>query len=167
VYAVSTYLDAAGMSHCPTNLPPTPPPTPQPGQPWSPNRLTVDCTGQFELCYTLRAGDGMMPHATDCIVTRQCTRGWYNTRGVAQTFPPLPAWTAMPGAETTCAGRFASSGGYGEMSVRGLSGECQNVDDGMGQPFVFNRVSYCPLSCNMTPTTPECMRCRTNGSGMF
>jgi hypothetical protein len=120
--------------------------------------------GRSRLCYTLKAGDADMPAASDCVVAESCTDAWYMTRDVAQEFPPLPAWT---GADPACAERFATSGGYGEMSVTGLSVECDPVDDGSGAPYFFNRVNYCPLSCSMTPTAPECMGCMMGGSGSF
>jgi hypothetical protein len=164
VYAVSTFQNASGMPSCPTAPFTTPPPAPQPGQPWSRNSLTVDCTGQFELCYTLRAGNAMMPLATDCILARVCTRAWYMTANMTQTLPPLPSWV---GSSPTCARAFRDTGGYGEMSVRGLSSDCADIDDGMGNPYVFVRVNYCPLRCNTMPTLPECRGCMSGGSGMF
>jgi hypothetical protein len=161
-YAVSTYI-SGGTAACPTD-PGGPPPVPQPGTDWSTNRLTVDCEGQFRLCYTLKAGDADAPSASDCVVAETCTEGWYAERDVTQELPPLPSWT---GTDPACATRFANTGGYGEMSVIGLSVECDDVDDGAGGRYVFNRVNYCPLSCNMTPTAPECVGCMMGGSGSF
>jgi hypothetical protein len=161
-HAVSTYIDGDSAA-CPSD-PGGPPPSPQPGTVFSTNRLTVDCEGQFRLCYTLKAGDAAAPSAADCVVAETCTEAWYETRGVTQELPPLPAWA---GTDATCAERFASTGGYGEMSVTGLSVECDAVDDGMGGSYIFNRVNYCPLSCNETPTAPECVDCMMGGSGMF
>lgn len=163
IFAVSTYLDARGQAQCPT-LAPGAMPAPQPGTVFSTNHLTVDCTGQFELCFTIRAGDVANPRATDCVLTRTCTSAWYGTAGARQTLPPLPAWTAM---DSTCVRRFYDNGGYGEMSVVGLSSECQRIDDGTMQPYVFVRAGYCPLRCNMTPTAPECQACRNGGDGNF
>ena len=164
VYAVSTYVDAMGTAHCPTDPGTMPPPHPQPGTNFSTNFLTVDCAGQFQLCYTIRAGDPMHPAATDCVVSQSCTQGWYMTPGTRQMMPPLPAWTST---DSTCSGRFVMSGGYGEMTVRGLSTECQNIDNGSGQPYTFLRVPYCPARCSMTPSLPECAMCRNGGSGHF
>lgn len=162
-YAVSTYV-SGGSARCPDD-PGGPPPNPQPGTNWSTNSLTVDCEGLFTLCYTLKAGDADAPAASDCVVSRVCTGPtWYMTAGATQTLDPLPSWT---GTDSACAGRFATSGGYGEMSVIGFSRECDAVDDGMGGEYVFNRVNYCPLSCSMTPTAPECVGCMMGGSGMF
>lgn len=162
-YAVSTYL--SGMTaQCPTLAPGARPPfMPMAGQPFSTNSLTVDCTGQFELCYAIKAGSAATPLPTDCTVARVCTSAWYGTRNVAQTFPPLPGWSGM---DQACAQRFVMSGGYGEMSVVGQSSECEMIND-RGAPYVFNRVTYCPLRCNMTPTLPECVGCGNGGSGMF
>jgi hypothetical protein len=162
-YGTQTYAVSTHDGMCPTD-PGGPPPSPEPGSVWSTNRLTVDCEGRFRLCYTLKAGDGDAPAAADCVVAESCTEAWYMTRDVAQELPPLPAWT---GTDPACAERFATSGGYGEMSVTGLSVECDPVDDGSGTPYVFNRVNYCPLSCSMTPTAPECAGCMRGGSGDF
>jgi hypothetical protein len=165
VYAVSTYLDAMGRTQCPTlSAGARPPFGPMPGVPFSTNRLTVDCAGQFELCYTIRAGNVMRPSPSDCVVGRACTMGWYAVPDVAQTLPALPGWT---GADPTCAARFQSGGGYGEMTVRGTSVECQAIDDGMGMPFVFLRIPYCSARCAMMPSLPECRDCGTGGSGDF
>jgi hypothetical protein len=77
IFAVATYMDAAGDAHCPSTISTTPPPAPQPGKPWSTNRLTVDCAGQFRLCYNLRAS-----HAP------------YSTGG---SVPPQDLWDEQPG----------------------------------------------------------------------
>jgi len=45
--------------------------------------------------------------------------------------------------------------------------ECQRIDDGMTNPYIFLRAGYCPVRCNMTPTAPECQNCRNGGNGMF
>lgn len=163
-YAVSTYVGPGGSPMCPSSIPPSPPPTPQPGTTWSPNALTVDCEGDYRLCYTLRAGDAMAPSASDCVLARVCTEAWYAVPSVAQPFPDLPAWTST---DTACAGRFRDVGGYGEMSVEGRTRECDTIDDGMGGPYVFNRVTYCPLRCASMPTLPECVNCNSGGGGMF
>jgi len=157
VYAVST-VDGA----CPDIGDGSGPP-PIPTAPWSTNRLTVDCEGRFDLCYTLRAGDFDAPSDTDCVVAEVCTMDWYAERDVTQEFPVLPAWR---GDDTACARQFMETGGYGEMSVRGLSVECDDISEG-GESYVFNRVNYCPLDCADRPDDPECMRCMMGGSGSF
>lgn len=68
--------------------------------------------------------------------------------------------------DAACARRFVDHGGYGEMSVTGQSSECQHIDDG-GQPYVFNRVTYRPTRCSMSPSLPECVHCGNGGAGMF
>lgn len=162
-YAVSTYLDGAGKSHCPANIAQNPPPAPQPGTNWSTNRLTVDCTGQFKLCYAIKAGDMSKPAASDCVVAETCTDAWYAKENTLQTLPPLPAWTSN---QPACAAKFAASGGYGEMTVVGLSSECEAVDDA-GKPRVFNRVQYCPLACTQNPSLAGCQNCGNGGNGEF
>lgn len=161
-YAVSTYQDASGAPQCPS-VSGAPPPSPM-GPTWSTDTLNVDCQGHFRLCYTLKAGNATTPSPADCTVAQTCVEDWYDTPGATQTFPPLPSWV---GASSSCAGQFATSGGYGEMSVQGLSIECDLIDDGSGAPFVFNRVNYCPLSCNTDPTAPGCAMCMSGGSGSF
>lgn len=163
VYAVSTFMNGTS-AQCPTNPSSTPPPAPEPGYDWSTDRLTVDCSGQYELCYILRAGDETDPQPTDCEVARSCVQVWYDTPGVTMELPPLPSWTST---DPVCAGQFAGSGGYGEMSVVGMSIECDDVDDGAGNAYVFHRVGYCPLECNTNPSLPECANCGNGGSGSF
>lgn len=162
-WAVSTYMLEDGSSDCPTNVAPPPPFQPQPDSYWSTNRLNVDCAGQFELCYTLRAGDAENPQATDCVVARACTSAWYEEANVLQELPPLPSWS---GEDPACATAFAASGGYGEMSVLGRSIECDDISND-GEHYVFNRVSYCALDCNERPEDPDCVNCMQGGSGVF
>jgi len=139
----------------------------QPSEPWSPNSLRVDCAGHFKLCYTLKAGDAQNPLASDCVLASVCTEADYPTENVEQAFPDLPSWLATTPAEIQCSMQFAQSGGYGEMTVVGLSVECDEIDDGSGGPQVFNRVQYCPLSCAQNPSAPGCENCQAGGSGSF
>jgi hypothetical protein len=162
VYAVSTFINAGGMAQCPTNVGPTP--VPEPGKNWSTNRLTVDCAGSFRLCYTIKAGDRENPMDSDCIIAESCVDTYYGTAGAVQELPELPPWTST---QTACIQAFQSTGGYGEMSVLGVSIECDAIDDGSGERRVFNRVGYCPARCNTMPDLPECMNCRMGGSGGF
>jgi hypothetical protein len=163
VYAVSTVLQPDGTSSCP-DLAGDPPPMAPAGMPWSANRLTVDCAGRFELCFTIKAGDAKQPSAGDCELARSCVSDWYGTAGKTQEFPALPAWSS---ADPSCAEKFQQLGGYGEMSVRGLSMACDPIDDGNGEAQVFQRASYCPSSCQDMPTAPECERCKMGGAGSF
>ena len=159
--AVSTYLNGA-MASCPSPI--TNPPMPQPGKTWSTDTLKTDCSGHFKLCYTLKAGTATMPMPSDCVLATACTEADYVTANMVQPFPDLPSWSST---NTTCAKQFAATGGYGEMSVTGLSVLCDKVDDGMGGAFVFNRVQYCPLSCNTNPMGPGCTNCMQGGGGTF
>jgi hypothetical protein len=154
--AISTYLSGANAM-CPSS------PTMPMGD-WSTDTLKVDCAGHFKLCYELKAGNGMMPMPSDCSVAKVCVEADYLTANQVQTFPPLPGWVGSNGA---CATQFATTGGYGEMSVVGDSVTCDKVDDGNGGSYVFNRVQYCPLSCNMNPMGAGCMNCMQGGSGGF
>jgi hypothetical protein len=162
-YTIST--DPA-TGQCPAGLTLDPPgPGGHPHATWTNDTLQVDCEGRFELCYTLRAGNADDPQPTDCEIVRVCTGDfWYETRDVVQTLPPLPAWVSTNNA---CAQQFNDTGGYGEMSVRGLSAECDPIDDGSGAEYVFNRVNYCPNDCAERPTDPDCMNCGRGGSGTF
>lgn len=162
VYAVSTFIGGGGNSRCP-NDPGGPPPMPEPGRDWSTNSLTVDCAGEFHLCFAVKAGDAMAPSPSDCTLAEVCTEGWYPEANVETTFPPLPSWSS---SDSACAERFVDEGGYGEMTVEGTSIECDEIADG-SERYVFNRVPYCPLRCNEMPSLPECMSCRMGGSGSF
>jgi hypothetical protein len=159
--ANSTVIDGGGVAKC--LEPPTSPPT-LPSTPWSPNTLNVDCAGKFKLCYAIKAGTFETPSAADCKLAEVCTETDYPTANVEQAFPALPAWVSN---DTACATKFATTGGYGEMTVIGKSVRCDVVDDGAGKPLMFNRVKYCPLSCNANPAAPECMNCQQGGSGSF
>lgn len=157
-YAVST---DPTTGRCPM-VSPMPPPTPP--AIWSANRLTVDCAGQFRLCFTVKAGDPNAPSPTDCVVGTACTEGWYPVPYETVELPPLPGWASPDGS---CAQRFLDVGGYGEMTVQGQSVECEAIDDGMMMPYVFQRVPYCPARCSDTPDTEECRMCRMGGGGDF
>jgi hypothetical protein len=159
---VSTYIDSMGQAQCPT---PTNPPAPQPGSTWTTDTLKADCAGHFKVCFQLKAGTASSPQPTDCaIMAPVCAEGDYTTANVTQPFPDLPSWT---GSDVACAQKFATTGGYGEMTVIGESVRCDAVDDGQGNPLVFNRVQYCPQSCSANPTAPGCTNCNQGGSGMF
>ncbi|MBI3181810.1 MAG: hypothetical protein HYZ28_06670 [Myxococcales bacterium] len=160
--SVSTWIDSSGKAQCPTN--PTNPPQPQPGTTFTTNTLQVDCAGHFKLCYELKAGKAATPSPTDCSLVKVCTEADYPVADQVFKMPDLPSWTSP---NPQCAATFASTGGYGEMSVIGLSVRCDAVDDGSGNPYVFNRVQYCPLSCNQNPTAPECAGCGQGGGGTF
>lgn len=136
-------------------------PLTKPTLPWSANKLTVDCVGRWKLCYTLKAGDGKNPMPGDCTVATVCTQGDYTTASMEQSLPVLPAWVTTTAAQVACAEQFTKTGGYGEMSVDGQTVTCESVQK------VFNRVVYCPLSCNTNPMAPECKNCMSGGSGTF
>lgn len=140
-------------------------PVPVPTEDWSANRLTVDCQGQFTLCYTIKAGDVDSPSPTDCIVGRSCTSAYYAAPNVEQELPALGPWLS---SDTACARQFAASGGYGEMTVVGVTLDCQQIG-AMDSPYVFNRRPYCPLCCADDSCTDgfDCSACSTGGSGGF
>jgi hypothetical protein len=129
----------------------------QPAGPWSQDTVTADCEGHFKLCYTLKAGDPMNPSPNDCVLGQACVESDYIQANQAQSFPPLPPWVSN---DVACAEKFAASG-YGEMSVDGVSLLCDPVQK------VFNRVTYCPLSCATNPTDPKCTNCMQGGGGNF
>jgi len=160
-YLYSSKLTADNKIDCGSNIP-EPPPVPD-GD-WSKSVLNVDCAGEFELCYAIKAGDVQSPRANDCVIMQHCEQVFYMTASVDQALPSLPAWSST---EPECAGQFERSGGYGEMTVKGRSVECDVVDDGDGNPYVFHRTDYCPPSCQETPDAPGCRECQTGGSGMF
>ena len=159
-YAVSSTLSGTNVV-CP---PVVAPPEPVPSAPWSTDTLNVDCAGHFKLCYEIKAGSASAPSASDCSVAKVCVSGDYPTANMDTPFPSLPGWS---GSDSACATKFVASGGYGEMSVVGEDILCDAIDDGKGNAFVFNRVSYCPLSCNTNPSGAGCANCNTGGSGTF
>ncbi len=154
--AVSTELDGTNKAVCPL------PAGTQSTKQWSSDTVTADCSGHFKLCYTLKAGDAANPKPGDCSLISSCSEGDYTMVNIAQVFPPLASWKSTNNA---CATQFAATGGYGEMSVKGITVMCDMLDK------VFNRVKYCPLKCNSSPppmpTPPECMNCMQGGSGQF
>lgn len=157
--ARSSRLVGPNMTECPQAG--APPLQPLPGT-WSPNTVRVDCEGQFKLCYALKAGRATDPRPTDCEVIKVCTEAFYAKVNEVQSFPALPHWVATSQAQRACAQQFIERGGYGEMSVDGLSITCDKVG-----PKVFNRVQYCPLDCRMNDPRPECQNCGAGGSGNF
>ena len=83
-----------------------------------------------------------------------------------QTLPPLGPWLSD---DLACAQQFNDSGGYGEMSVVGVTLDCQSIG-AMDHPYVFNRVPYCPSCCNDGSGCSsgfDCSACMTGGSGGF
>lgn len=169
VFATSTVIvdPETGMSDCPgvpTLASGEPPPVPP--SPWSTSRISVDCPGRYELCYAVKAGDRDNPSPDDCTLVQVCVETWYEptTPGAPQELPLLPAWSSD---DSDCALEFQLYGGYGEMTVQGLSVECDVVDDGDGHPYPFDRRRYCPVACSDDPTLPECQNCAQGGSGEF
>jgi hypothetical protein len=133
-----------------------PPPPPV----WSKDTLTVDCTGYFKLCYTIKAGDPKNPQPTDCTVVQVCTQDYYKVANMVQPMPDLLGWVSDASA-SACVQQFMNTGGYGEMSVDGQSDLCEKVQK------VFQRVTYCPLSCNDPNPPAECSNCMAGGGGNF
>ena len=128
---------------------------------WSTDTLTVDCSGEYALCLTLKAGDPHNPQPTDCILGQSCTAAaHYGPARTALSFPPLPGWSSTP-ADGGCATQFVNSGGYGEMSVAGQTDECEAVGR------VFQTVSYCPPSCSAPNPPSVCGSCKNGGGGPF
>jgi len=132
-----------------------------PSQSWSTDTLTVDCAGSFNLCYTIKAGNGKSPQASDCTVAQVCSSSYYTTAGVTQTWPDLPGWISSASA-SACVTQFTTTGGYGQMSVAGQSSECETIPE-----KVFQTVTYCPLSCNMPNPPASCAQCSAGGGGTF
>ena len=168
-YAVSTVTVAPGSPDkpaCPTIPQNSAPPPDPPLSDWSTDTLTVDCAGHFKLCYELKVGKFEAPKATDCSLTKQCVEGDYLKENLEQAFPPLKAWSSKDAA---CAAQWEATGGYGEMTVVGESVLCDKVDDGAGNAFVFNRVKYCPSTCQKPENSglPECQNCQAGAGGTF
>lgn len=164
-HAASTFDDGTGGGSKCTDQGTTPP-GPVPPGPWTTSTLKVDCAGEYELCYELKAGDFANPQANDCSLTKQCVKARYLTANVEQPFGDLPAWVSP---NQDCAKKWNATGGYGEMTVKGLSDLCDKIDDGAGNSYVFNRVKYCPSLCRdaANASKPECQNCAQGGSGEF
>jgi hypothetical protein len=127
---------------------------------WSTDTLTADCTGNFNLCYTIKAGNGASPKSTDCTIIQVCSQAYYAVANMVQMWPDLPGWLA-PASADDCVNQFTTSGGYGQMSVQGQSDDCENIDK------VFQTVTYCPLSCEMANPPAMCATCMAGGGGSF
>jgi hypothetical protein len=165
--SISTIQDGNGAK-CP-DLSGSGFPTTAPSQDWSTDTLNVDCAGHFKLCLRIRQGIFETPSPNDCILGEVCAEDDYETPNVDQPWPNLPGWI---GKDTACALKWAKvpesqSAGYAEMIVKGQSVRCDAIDDGNGGDLVFNRVKYCPLSCNTTPNTDDCKSCQVSGAGQF
>jgi hypothetical protein len=151
-----------------------------PGGPWSSSTLKVDCEGTFRLCFKIRAGDYNNPKSDDCVLGEACVNATYLNKGEIQKLAEdLPAWVTT---NPTCARKWEKetpsnvSPGYGEMIVKGKSFYCDDIDDGSGNPFVFNRVQYCPRICRPTnpvsdggyhPEAQICIDCQLSAEGRF
>lgn len=139
---------------------------------WSTNRLTVDCAGQYKLCFRIRAGVYENPSPTDCILGETCVDANYLEANKEQELPPLKAWF---GNDSACSKKWEKdtptnvSPGYGEMIVKGQTVRCESVDDGAGQDFVFHRVKYCPNDCRKAENAnlDICKDCQLKGTGQF
>ena len=144
---------------------------------WSTDTLTADCVGTFNLCFTLKAGDGSNPQPTDCTIAQVCTSSYYPVAGQVTQFPDLAAWTTTTAAQNACAAlaygsaTSTTSNLYAEMSVTGESELCEAIGDvndaGVQTPFVFNRVTYCPSACGGANPPSSCSNCMMGGSGTF
>lgn len=156
VYVTSSAEDGKQGYRCAADVGPT--------EDWTASTLKAECAGQFRLCYTIKAGDVEQPKPKDCVVKRLCVDTWYPKPGTTQKLPKLPAWQAP---NDPCTQQFVESGGYGEMSVLGLSAQCDAVDDGHGKAYVFKRTRYCSTRCAEAPDRPECKACGTGVSGKF
>ncbi len=161
-FAVSTQLNTSGSQYeCPPGLTATSPP---PSQPFTHDTLTTDCTGQFKLCFTLKAlaSASGSPQPGDCTMAKVCTEARAAIANYPQTFPDLPGWITNS-SQQACAQQFADNGGYAEMSVDGQSDECETVNR------VFQTVRYCPFKCSdpSNAQDPDCVNCTNGGGGPF
>jgi hypothetical protein len=134
----------------------TPPP-----EPWSTNRLTADCAGVFTLCVTLIAGVADAPDSNDCQLARVCVDANYSTPGAVQPLPDLPSWISL---DSACANRWWNVGARAELSVEGMSIECDPIAH-----HVFKTVVYCPGICSLEENRglPECTPCYGSNPSPF
>lgn len=152
----ATMTMATGAVSTTDTMPPACPSMPMPMGDWSTDTIKTDCAGEFTLCYTIKAGDPKNPKPTDCVVGQACGSGWVPAPNMVTSFPNLPGWQSM---DATCATQFATTGGYGEMSVYGFSHDCETIGS-MGSPYVFQTEPYCPIK---NPPSG----CMSGGSGNF
>jgi hypothetical protein len=131
-----------------------------PTESWSTDTLTADCTGSFNLCYTIKAGNGASPQPNDCVIVQVCAESYYAVANQVQMWPDLPGWLA-PASADACVNQFTTGGGYGQMSVQGQSDECETIDK------VFQTVTYCPQSCQGPNPPGMCAQCMAGGGGSF
>jgi len=145
-------------------------PTAKPSTNWSTDTLTVDCAGTFTLKYRIKVGDFNNPQPGDCTLGEvELDPQYYPTPNVEMPWQVLKPWI---GTDTACAKKWHDtpegvSPGYGEMIVKGESVLCDEIDDGKGGDFVFNRIQYCPTSCNSNPSGAGCAACQASGQGTF
>lgn len=141
-------------------------PPPVPKGVFSEDTLQVDCEGHFKLAFAIKAGDVANPKASDCTVMKVTTEGDYPSKNQVKKFPDLPPWSAT---DLACTKKYYETGGYGEFSVIGKSWLCENIDNGSGGEYVFQRFAYCPMKCAdpANATTPECVACKSGLSGKF
>lgn len=156
----STYLmsDAGNQAQCEFEAP---------SINFSTNSLNVDCEGHFKLCFAIKAGEMEAAKPSDCKIMEVCTEGEYPVKNKDTAFPPLGAWHTT---DVACGQNFFDHGGYGELTVKGLSYACDAVDDGSGNSFVFKRFNYCAFKCNAEPaksSDPECIGCTNGATGEF
>lgn len=137
-----------------------------PTQAFSENVLTVDCGGRFKLCYEIKAGNAAKPDPSDCSVVKVCTEADYDlaygATPAGKAFPPLPGWATTTPEQAACVAKLSKEGGYGEMTVAGVSSECESIET-----RVFNRVVICAEICNTDPLNPLCVNCQKGGDGKF
>ncbi len=123
---------------------------------WSHDDVTADCSGHFKLCFTIKAFSvttpSPTPQASDCVVSQSCATDDYITPNIAQAWPDLPFWVA-PASASSCVMQFATTGGYGEMSVSGETVTCDMIPQ-----HVFQTVTYC---------APNATNCSSGGGGQF
>jgi hypothetical protein len=162
-----------------------------PSSVWSSDTLTVDCAGDYNLVFRIHAGDAKNKHAEDCTLGEVSIQTGFvearksvNDPEVVNTLPDLPAWV---GKDDACAKKWEHdtpedvSPGYGDMIVKGKSVQCDEIDDGHGNEFVFHTVTFCPRICrpgwptyDATKMTPSgqtqkelCDACQLSGKGEF
>lgn len=149
----SASLTDGGLLDCGTSViePPSPP-----SSEWTTSAIELSCTGDFEVCWVIRAGSYLDPKPTDCVIARVCTSFSYPTASLRMTLPELPGWVSD---EHACIEAFAE-GGYGQATLQGSSDSCGRIETTAGNPVVFDITNYCKVSCQMTPEAPECSNCQ-------
>lgn len=153
----SSHLDAAGNPACDPYIGF---PQPVPDEPWSEQSVIAEVTGDARLCISMKQGKADAPTDDDCTLFEHCADVVYETEGVRQALPPIPAWAA---SDEACSRSYYAEGGYIELRASSSALGCAEGGD------QIKRIQMCPLDCESGDTRDKCETCveKTNVTGVF